>query len=258
MLSLIKKSSKAFGPFLISSVLHFSAAAGLLYIAPSIMDQKDKIIEFSLSKPKPEPKPIPKQLTPPKPKPKPKQAPKPQAPEEPTAPPPNQPPPNADTPPPEEKPKPIFGLSMSSVIQGAAGNSGGFSVAVGNTLMKAPDKKLTALDKIQPLAYSKPKKKEFKPVAAYKLSRQAEVVKIVKLPFPEEVMKLNIEGAVIVRISIDETGRVVKAKVVKGVHPELDRLSVKALLQSEVKPAIKDGKAVATIINFRYNWELTD
>ena len=66
-----------------------------------------------------------------------------------------------------------------------------------------------------------------------------------KVKYPKEAVKDEIEGRVLVQFVVDENGKVLNPKVIKGVHPLLDAEALRAV--SEMKnwePGIKDGVAV--------------
>lgn len=228
----------------------------MLYAAPKIIKDKDRVIEFSIAKPKSAPKPIPKPLPPPPQRnPEKKPTTKTKPPEQ-KLPAPNQSSPKT-VPEPPEKPKPVFGVNMASIVAANGGDSLSFAVPVGNTLMKEPEKKPPPLDEVKPLAYNAPKR-EFAPVPAHKLSQPPQVEHIVKLPYPDGELKRGIQGTVILQVAIDEEGMVKWAKVLSGVSPKLDELAKEALFKSRFKPALKDGIPVATVITFKYNWEIVE
>ena len=66
-----------------------------------------------------------------------------------------------------------------------------------------------------------------------------------EVKYPKEAVKDEIEGRVLVQFVVDENGKVLNPKVIKGVHPLLDAEALRAV--SEMKkwePGIKDGVAV--------------
>lgn len=65
--------------------------------------------------------------------------------------------------------------------------------------------------------------------------------------YPELAREYNIEGRVTVRCVISSSGKIVEAKVVKGLGFGCDEAAVNALVSSEWTPAIKDGRAVSTV-----------
>jgi len=60
--------------------------------------------------------------------------------------------------------------------------------------------------------------------------------------YPEEARRKEIEGRVFVELLVTETGDVDSVKVLRGVHPLLDKEAVRAVRETEWKPAEKDGE----------------
>lgn len=239
-----------------SLIVHAAFAAVLLVYGPQAAQKKaDTIISMAVHETKREP-PKPVEVKPaPKVTPKPKQAPKKAAMKRPQAP----PPPNDAPPkkPPAKPPKPVFGVSMNSVVTGGSG--GGMAVAVGNTLMAKPDEKFTPPEEISPYVAPKglPQKKSG-PVASYRLTEMPTPKKLIKAAYPREARELGIQGRVRMKLTIDEAGRVIKASVIKGLGHGLDEAARTAALQFLFTPARIGKKPVSTVIAFTYNWEIVD
>jgi protein TonB len=77
-----------------------------------------------------------------------------------------------------------------------------------------------------------------------------------KPPYPPQAKADEVEGAVICEVSIDETGKVTAVKVLEGPGHGLNEAARDALLRFTFKPAIKDGQAVATAIQWNFRFEL--
>ena len=156
------------------------------------------------------------------------------------------PPPNQE-PPPEtpQKPVPIVvGISMSSTTQG-----GGFAVQVGNTTYgKASDK---IVDPSQVKAYSAPK--YLPPGGA-----DTEPVPLgeIKVPYPEEAKKNDIEGSVLLNVQVDAAGTVTAVSVIKGPGYGLNEAAREILKKYKFKPATKGGEAVGTSLIYTYTFLL--
>jgi TonB family protein len=60
--------------------------------------------------------------------------------------------------------------------------------------------------------------------------------------YPEAAKKAGIEGTVILSVSLDEKGAVIRARVIKSV-PELDQAALDAVRQWKYEPMKVDGKA---------------
>ena len=174
------------------------------------------------------------------------------------------PPPNKTEPPkepPREPPKPVFGVSMDSTTEGDSS----FAVPVGNTTVTDP-KNLGKPGEAAPLPPVQKVAPQFVPASPLDVSRDAEVDDdpFASTPYPEgEAKNLGIEGVTLLRIEVDERGKVHKAELVRGVGggpagAELDRLALRLARQMRFKPALdKKGRPVPVVISaYRVNWEL--
>lgn len=172
--------------------------------------------------------------------------------------------PKPSTPPPAEPPKtppmPVFGIDPSQT------GGQGISVAVGNTTMADPSKRPKVAE-VPPLpASNAPGGSEYRPVAEEDLA---------KIPEPEtddcgpsmkekwsrsETRAQGIEGKVVLRIELDERGKVRSIKKIKGVSSEVDNIAIGFLRfdpRCRFKPAIaKNGKPVPFVIDrYTVNFE---
>ncbi|HND12416.1 MAG TPA: hypothetical protein PKI49_07660 [Pseudomonadota bacterium] len=234
-----------------------------LYLAKPPAKIAPTVVEVEFRKPK-EPPPPP----PPETKPEPPKPPEPPPPEPPKkivkrqpkpaeAPKPSTPPPAE---PPKEPPKPVFGIDASQT------GGQGISVAVGNTTMADPSKR-PKVTEVPPLpASSAPGGSEYRPVAEENLA---------KLPEPDsddcgpsmkekwsrsETHAQGLEGKVILRIELDERGKVRAIKKIKGLSAEVDNIAIGFLRfdpRCKFKPAVgKDGKPVPFVIErYTVNFE---
>ncbi|MCP4499540.1 MAG: TonB family protein [Deltaproteobacteria bacterium] len=201
---------------------------------------------------KEEPKPEPKKE---KPKPKPKKKPKKQPP------PPKEPPPPSNTaPPPDAKPPTepvpvVTGISTNSLTKSKS-NKGGMKVRVGNTTYGDPNKeKFVAAKKVQAYVGGKVGGKA---VRAADISVQARLVKRFHPKYPRQLVDEGIEGQVVLIVTVDKKGRVIRSKIVRGVHPVLDKLSQKAAKLHRYKAAQKNGEAVVSNVRLSIRWEILD
>lgn len=71
-----------------------------------------------------------------------------------------------------------------------------------------------------------------------------------RLDYPASVRQQNITGAVKVRVSLDATGRLLSAEIIQSVHPTLDAIVLRAVRQTQWKPAMKAGKNVPCTFKF--------
>ena len=80
----------------------------------------------------------------------------------------------------------------------------------------------------------------------YDYDRPPRILRQTKPVYPREAFVQKVEGIVLVEILIDAGGRVVRARVVRSV-PLLDAAALDAVRQWTFAPAIKRGRAVATV-----------
>ncbi len=229
----------------IAVVLHGLLALGVVKIDPARFRAEEPIeIDVEEKLPPPEVKPPP----PPEVKP---------PPERPrvvhripdSTPPPPTPPPPSEEPPKTDEPPPNFGVSLSATT---AGDSS-VAVPIGNTLMTKPGPKPE-----KPKPASGDGTGGFVPVAEIYISKHAELISMPagEENYPPEAKRLGIEGAVKVKLSIDEKGRVVHAKVLERVGHGFDDAAMRAVLKGMFKPAeTSDGRAVPCSIIWTYRFE---
>jgi Ca-activated chloride channel family protein len=75
--------------------------------------------------------------------------------------------------------------------------------------------------------------------------------------YPRAAMDRRLEGTVLLEISIDPAGRVVAAKVLRGV-PGLDEAATAAVMQWRYAPAMLDGEPVPVTTTVEVTFELLD
>jgi protein TonB len=208
---------------------------------------KPKSVEMEFYEPPPPPPP-PKEEPPPEP-PKPLEKIKVKPPPVKLAevvPPKDEPPPPNDEPPPEApKVVPIVvGISMSSTT-----TTGGFAVQVGNTTYgKASDKITDAADV---KAYQAPK---YAPPGG--ADTEPQTLGEVKIPYPDEAKKNEIEGSVRLKVTLDPEGTVTAVAVISGPGYGLNEAARDALRKFRFKPATKGGENVGYTFVYTYTFLL--
>lgn len=65
-----------------------------------------------------------------------------------------------------------------------------------------------------------------------------------KIVYPEIAKRVGVEGKVYVRAFVDETGKVTKAELVKGIGAGCDEVAVDAVLDTQFKPGKQRGKSI--------------
>jgi protein TonB len=159
-------------------------------------------------------------------------------------------------PPPEEPPRPteeapkedvkpvVIGISMDSTV-----GASNFAAPVGNTTLGAVGK--TAVDPNSVGAY---KAEHYVPPGGADTDPVLENEP--KIPYPEEAKRAQIEGTVRLRVTVDNTGRVVDVKVLNKLGYGLDEAAREAIKHMKFKPATKGGEAVSTTITYNYTFLL--
>jgi protein TonB len=240
--------------------------AALIYLfwAPPPKPKKPSVVEVDIRKKPPPPPPpevikqpeVPEPPPPPPPEPPKKlvkkevkraEAPKPNTP----------PPPN----PPPEPPKPVFGVDPSQT------GGQGISVPQGNTTMADPNAR-PKVKEIPPLpATTAPGGSEYNPLREENVAKEPEHdTSECTAPMKEkwsnsEAHAQGMEGVVVLRIELDERGKVRRVKVVKSLTKEVDSIAagfVQFHPRCKFKPALgKDGKPGAYVIE-RYTIRFED
>ncbi len=157
------------------------------------------------------------------------------------------PPPPNDAPPPETPTKPVpivVGISMSSTTA-----AGGFAVQVGNTTYGKASDKIT--DPSQVKAYNAPK---YAPPGG--ADTEPVMLGEVKIPYPDEAKKNEIEGSVRLKVTLDPTGVVTEVAVISGPGYGLNEAARDALRKFRFKPATKGGEAVGYTFVYTYTFLL--
>lgn len=84
---------------------------------------------------------------------------------------------------------------------------------------------------------------------------------IAKVPDPvytEQARQYGTYGLVALRVTLHSTGRVMEAKVLRGLPDGLTMKAIDAACQIEFTPARKDGRAVSQYVTVEFNFETDD
>lgn len=74
--------------------------------------------------------------------------------------------------------------------------------------------------------------------------------------FSEEARKAKFEGTVLLRVVIDESGRVAEVRVLRGLGMGLDERAVAAVAQWRFRPALRHGRPIAVSAEVEVNFRL--
>jgi VWFA-related protein/TonB family protein len=83
----------------------------------------------------------------------------------------------------------------------------------------------------------------------------SKAVTLPKPDYPSAAKSVGAQGKVVVELTIDETGKVIKARAVSG-HPLLQKAAVAAALQARFSPTILSGEAVSITGTISYTFLL--
>jgi len=227
----------------ISAVVHGAFIETLVVLNSSEtarrLFKQSTFVPIEVKRPEPPPPPPPK----PKPRPQPK---------------PVTPPPNTEkpSPPPEEEVKPVFGVTKDTVATADTG----IGVRIGNTLMKEMEKEYTPPEEVKDLPkveVKRPPEPRFNPVAAFKLARMPEIKDKVRPDYPRELRADGVEGEVLLRVSVDRTGKVVSVTVVASDHELFAKAAVAAVRGWKFAPArLASGEEADAVIEIPVIFQL--
>ncbi len=154
--------------------------------------------------------------------------------------------PRDEAPKPEPVKRQVFGVSRKAITTNAT-NADTAEVKQGNTIAKENDN----LELIKDDADSIPI-----PADAYLVTTQVSLIKDVKIPYPPEARKNNIEGPVVMDIIIDQDGRVRSSTLVRGPGFGLEEAAMAAIKEFLFKPARVGEQNVAVKIRYSYRFVL--
>jgi TonB family protein len=76
--------------------------------------------------------------------------------------------------------------------------------------------------------------------------------------YPAACVKDSIQGVVVIQFTVDTTGKVTRAHIVRSVHPELDAEALRVVKSFPAwKPAMQNGKPVASKYTMPVAFRLT-
>jgi protein TonB len=232
-----------------SLALH-GAILALLWTAPP--PRRYETLRIDVVESAPPPSPPPPVEAPPRPRlvqPKlatalPRDAPESKAPEPEAPPPPNAPPPT-DAPPPARAPVKV-GISMSSTTAG-----GGFAAPVGNTLYGQLPKVAPSPEEVKPYAAEK----YVAPTQVTVLPRPVST-EIPQGEYPPAALAQGLEAAVVLRLLVDETGKVAEATALDDPGHGFAEAAVRiAKRYFRFEPARRGDERVATWLRFTVRFE---
>ena len=136
----------------------------------------------------------------------------------------------------------VFGISPKAVA-----SEQGEVVKAGNTVAKAPDREIL-----------KPGDPDALPVPSdeYLVTNMPELKSEVRVPYPPDARKRGIQGAVIMNLLIDDSGKVREVSLIEGLHADLNAAAMAAAKGFQFSPAMIQKKPVAVRIRYIYRFVL--
>lgn len=96
-----------------------------------------------------------------------------------------------------------------------------------------------------------------RPARASRINRDPEPVARIQPEYPPQAFRNREEGTVLVRVNVDANGMATNPEVVnRSGSRELDRAAMDAVRKWQFKPALKDGKAVASTVDVPVEFKL--
>lgn len=144
-----------------------------------------------------------------------------------------------------KEPKKIFGINKNTLTDEGAQN--GVAIKSGNTIAKDIDQTPMNPEDAAALPI---------PTDEYLISRMPKLKAEIRIPYPPEARKNNIEGLVVLEILIDAQGKVRSATLIEGPGYGLNEAALKAIYAFEFTPALVDEKPVPVKIRYGYRFVL--
>ena len=168
--------------------------------------------------------------------------------------PPQEPEPNKEpaTVPQDTGPK-TFGLKFKGTSSAAPGT--GVVVPDGDSLAVSPKIRKRGKKPKKPNGFKKVYRTgEVAPMAV--LTTRPTLIKNVEAVYPERVKDLGIEGRVKLRLTINHRGKVIKVKLLRSLHPRLDKVAMEAARKLVFSPATVNRVPVTHVITHTFTFTL--
>ncbi len=246
-------------PLILSVMVHVGVLIGASSLPAKRTVEKKKPTEITVVKkvPPPPPPPPPPPSEPPKPTPPPEPVKRPPPPKNTPAPPPSDEPP--PPPPPVPPPPPqAFSLDMEATVTAGDGPAvkaveGGGNMFADPTKGGEPGKKVTERTPPQSGRGTDPTARGEGMVEPRQITPERDL----RPDYTEEAREREIEGQMLLRIWVDETGRITDVKVIKGLGYGLDELAVRHIKAKwKFEAARLNGVPVARAIPVPINYSL--
>ncbi|MES2803145.1 MAG: TonB family protein [Bdellovibrionota bacterium] len=140
----------------------------------------------------------------------------------------------------------VFGVSRKAIMAEDSSKTTA-EIKQGNTVAKENDQ--LSLEKDDPDSI---------PIPAddYLVTKQVTLLRDVRIPYPAEAKKNNVEGAVVMDLIIDQDGKVRSVELVAGPGVGLNEAAVQAVRSFLFSPAMVRDQKVAVKIRYTYRFVL--
>ena len=145
------------------------------------------------------------------------------------------------------RPKPQTAHEVFGISPKAASIDEGLAVKAGNTVAKAPDDERLRPGDLDSLPI---------PSDEYLVTTMPQLKAEVRVAYPPESRKKGVQGAVVMDLLIDTTGKVREATLVEGPNQELSQAALVAAKGFQFSPAAIKDKPVAVRIRYTYRFVL--
>jgi TonB family protein len=137
----------------------------------------------------------------------------------------------------------VFGVKRKTMTS----EKGTVQAKVGNTLTKKEDDKVLRDDESDSLP---------EPAEEFLITSMPRALEEIRPVYPKWAKEQKISGSVIFEILIDKKGTVRQATLLRGLHPELDKLAKEAIMKFKFKPAYIEKEATAVRIKYAIKYLL--
>ncbi len=74
--------------------------------------------------------------------------------------------------------------------------------------------------------------------------------------YPRAARRMGVEGTVVLRLSIDVSGKLTQAEVVQSAGHGFDEEALRAVRQSVFSPAVREGRPIACVALLQIRFQL--
>ncbi len=141
------------------------------------------------------------------------------------------------------KTREVFGVKRKTLTS----EKGSVVAKVGNTVTKKEDDKVLRDDESDSLP---------EPAEEFLITSMPRAINEIRPVYPKWAKEQKISGSVIFEILIDQKGDVRQAKILRGLHPKLDKLAKDAIMKFKFKPAFIEKKPAPARIKYAIKYLL--